>query len=170
MRFCRFGSCTIGFFVLLDFPSWFPPHKVISNHDGIAVQHYALQTAIGTNGYAYLFPQVRENEIEGAGKQNHCQEAFPVQGNGFCSNLDHFVDTDDVGQKSVGHQYRDQKKDKLLGNLFDSLFGSPGSVVEAALSIGVSFDRIFNLPEDHFHKNGLRANPAAKEAPPHYGE
>ena len=46
--------------------------------------------------------------------------------------------------------------------LFDNFFTGPGAVVQTVTFFVISFNQVFNFPENHFHEYGLRANPSTK--------
>ena len=58
----------------------------------------------------------------------------------------------------------------MLDRLSYNFLRIPRSTFEQFLGWGVSFNKVFHFSEKHFHKNGLRTNPAAKQSAESSGE
>lgn len=52
----------------------------------------------------------------------------------------------------------------MLACLNSKLTGGPGRILQQSLFCRISLDQVFHFPKEHFHENGLRANPSAKES------
>src|SRR5690606_29608785 len=57
---------------------------------------------------------------------------------------------------------RNQKENNLLRSFFKNFFFVPGLLCQFTLLTGIAFNPVFYFTKNHFHKNGLRAYPTAK--------
>jgi len=87
-----------------------------------------------------------------------------VAGGVVGDNCCQLIHADDVAQEEVAEDKREAKKDGVLEGFDGDFAGRPGRLREGALLAGIAFDFVFDAAEDHFHEDGLRAEPAAPEA------
>ena len=123
-----------------------------------------MQPAIRADGGADNFADVGKYGVENPGEGQHGSQAAEVAGGVIGDEGQPLVAAHEIGQKSIGDQERNQKEDAVLGHFFQDFFGGPGAVVQPSAGVCVAFDERFDLPKNHFHKNRLRAGPAAKHA------
>src|SRR5690606_19201221 len=53
----------------------------------------------------------------------------------------------------------------MLECFLEDLFPGPGCIIQQFLRGGISFNQVLQFAEEHLHKDGLGANPSAKQAP-----
>ena len=59
------------------------------------------------------------------------------------------------------------EKNKILQTFFKDFFAIPLFSIQFTLISCITFNPVFNLAENHFHKNCLRTSPAAKYSTKH---
>ena len=164
-RYTEIAVDTIAFFfrfriVLFSSSSWFPSDKIIGYHDGIFVQHGPLQTSIGTNGNAGLFPEPGKHEVKDPRKDHHKGEDAPVGGRGVGNDDRQFFPAHDISHDQVSDQEGEKRENAEFESFLADLLGIPWGFIESALSRCISFYPIFDPPKNHLHKDRLRTGPA----------
>src|SRR5690606_25941486 len=84
------------------------------------------------------------------------QGAVPYMG-------DQGVTPDQVGQKNIGDQKGDQKENGPFQYPFANLLPGPWGAVQTDLCPPIPIDPIFDPAENHFHKDGLWADPPTED-------
>ena len=84
--------------------------------------------------------------------------------------LKEFLLADYVRKKNVGDEKRQAEKDYLFRKFLKKFFGVPRSVFKRPLFSSIAFNEVFDFAKNHFHKNGLRTNPAAEQSAVNNGE
>src|SRR5690242_12620538 len=72
------------------------------------------------------------------------------------------IHTDDIRQKEVSDQKRDEEENYKLQNPLLNLLCVPRHFFQKLLLVRIAINPVFNFPENHFHKNGLRTSPSTK--------
>jgi len=80
------------------------------------------------------------------------------------------IHADEVSKKEICNEERYQEKRNELNASFPDLFAIPGHCPQQFLFGRIAIDPIFNFPEYHFHKNGLRAGPSAEYPAKYHGK
>jgi hypothetical protein len=91
-------------------------------------------------------------------------------GPGVFNVPDQLIHTDEVSQEEIGNEKRNRKKRHKLDQTFPDFFCIPGHASQLLLLCRIAIDPIFYFTENHFHKNGLRAGPAAKYPAKNHGK
>ena len=73
------------------------------------------------------------------------------------------VHADDVAEEQIADDKGKAEEEGVLGQLEGGFAGRPRRGGQGALGAGVAFDLVFDAAENHFHEEGLRADPAAPE-------
>lgn len=88
----------------------------------------------------------------------------------FRNDLVQFFYANNIGQKEVGNDKCQKIEHKVFDGPPRDLAGSPGGCFIEFLLRRTPFNKIFNFPEQHFHKHRLGTNPAAKQPAKGCGE
>src|SRR5690606_11203314 len=103
-----------------------------------------------------------KNKVKNTCKnQQRNQSTFVLQ-RIFGNHLQHAFTSDKISQKDIGNQKRNHKKDKPFKQSFSDFFRIPFLFCQLHLGISISVNPAFNSPDNHFHKNGFRTDPATK--------
>src|SRR5690606_1757755 len=148
-----------GFSALLPFS----PLVVIGHYNGFIVQQYPLQPTIGACNDTDLFPEPGKYKIEYPGEDQKGDHG-PHMGEGAVHDVgDQGIAADQIGQEHIGDKKGNDKENRPFQKLFPDLLPIPWRTVQTHLCPPVPLDPIFDPAEDHFHKNGLWADPATED-------
>src|SRR5690606_16078493 len=160
----------LPFLVLLEFPARLSPPVIIRHYHGVPVQQHALQAPIRAHRSAYQLPHKGKYAIERPGEHHNGNEASNVRGQRVAHNMPQLLYANDIGQENIGDPERERKEQDMLDRFPAHLVCGPGAFVQQALRSRISFYPVFYAAKKHFHENGLRADPPAKEPAKGHGE
>src|SRR5579859_2730910 len=146
------------------------PLIVVGDDHRVAVQQHALQPSVGADRRADLFPEIGIHCIEDSREDQHPEQPGDMLRHRAGNDLPEPFDPDDISKKSVCDNKRQEIKNPVLGGFLSDLRTRPGCFGQQFLPGGVSFYQILDLPEQHFHKDGLWAYPTAEQPSEGRGE
>ncbi|MPN20217.1 hypothetical protein SDC9_167595 [bioreactor metagenome] len=164
-----FSDC-FSIFAFSPFGPVFSPFKVIIHIDRLLINQYALQSAIRTNQGTNLLTEPGECEVESRREQNHDHEIGQIHERSFLHDSENFFVTHDVHEHPMRDDQRNKNVNSPFKESFPDFFGVPFLSVKFHLFVSVSFNRVFNFSENHFHENGLRTNPTTKDPTKNHGK
>ncbi len=160
----------VAIFFFSVFSARFAPLVVIGNDHGVAVEQYALQTAIGADDGAGLLPEESIHGIKDAGEDEQGRETAKMPVDGFGDDLTQFANADDIGKEGVGDEKGDQEEDQVFCSRPKHPIDRPRAAAGKLLLRRISENDIFHFAEEHLHEDGLGADPAAEKTAEGRGE
>src|SRR5690606_14834359 len=160
------GSTAV--FTFSPFGPVFSAFKIVKNIDGLFVYQHALKPSVRTYQCAHLLSEPCEYKIKSCCEKNHHQKIRWMLERAFLHNLKYSLISYDIHEHDMSNNNRNHRINKPFQAPFPDFLCVPRLIIQPYLLVSVSFDGIFNLTENHFHENCLRANPPAENSPENY--
>src|SRR5690606_33647977 len=96
---------------------------VIGYYHRLVVEQHPLQSAIGTSNDTHLFSKPGKNKIEHSGKNQQSYKSADMLCRTFLHVEQKFITSDEVGQKDISNQKRNDKKQGPFQQAFSYFLG-----------------------------------------------